>query len=612
MKLSRLFICAAVVAITMAFVACEKKTSDTPVETPKEYTLELISSEVMEFAAEGGVGTIEWALNEVTRASIVAAPHPNLCGYRPTPTFTTEAEWITLNTPEFAMFTVAANEGEAREGVITVTYGEQSLEVEVKQAAASVEEPKVAFAAAARIPSAEFGLENNIFVLTFVDDSENTELNIVLVGDEDDEILQAGTYSAANGGFSVEENLLVYYDTEEEFTFVDGEVVVTVDGDNYDFDMTLVAEDGSEFMFIYTGPVLDMVPEVKPAEPVAFEPVAVKAERYMIGNFFLQFYIDDTRYHELDMYDEIHPNDDLLSAGTYTYADEAISTWSTFSTGYDQTCSLSDAALTLVHNEDNTTTITGYIKSEEGDYITIDWTGVVDGFIYEKETGLTFNVEALSAKVQHDKEGQKDIIFMVDEFSGHVISFKSADILQTKPLADGEYSSEAGTIDIAYCVHGYGDGYKDMTSAKATVENDLEAGTTTFNIEWEFEGNTYLLVWSGAVEGITYKEVVETKPLNFVPTYVEMVRISSSDKYFYFYDEHENELVCELYNGKIIMPYINYGGQKLDISTEDYTFELDEHGLGKNDGVRSYNVRFVTLNGFLIEFTADLETYVNY
>ena len=603
MKLSRLFICAAVVAITMAFVACEKKTSDTPVETPKEYTLELISPEVMEFTAEGGVGTIEWAFNEVTRSSIVAAPSP---------TFTTEAEWITLNTPEFAMFAVDANEGEAREAVIYITYGEQSLEVEVKQAAASVEEPKVVFAAAARIPSAEFGLENNIFVLTFVDDSENTELNIVLVGDEDDEILQAGTYSAANGGFSVEENLLVYYDTEEEFTFVDGEVVVTVDGDNYDFDMTLVAEDGSEFMFIYTGPVLDMVPEVKPAEPVVFEPVAVKAERYMIGNFFLQLYIDDTRYHELDMYDEIHPNDDLLSAGSYTYADEAISTWSTFSTGYDQTCSLSDAALTLVHNDDNTTTITGFIKSEEGDYITIDWTGVVDGFIYEKETGLTFNVEALSAKVQHDKEGQKDIIFMVDEFSGHVISFKSADILQTKPLADGEYSSEAGTIDIAYCVHGYGDGYKDMTSAKATVMNDLEAGTTTFDIEWEFEGNSYLLEWSGAVEGITYKEVVETKPLNFVPTYVEMVRISSSDKYFYFYDEHENELVCELYNGKIYQPYINYGGQKLDISTEDYTFELDEHGLGKNDGVRSYNVRFVTLNGFLIEFTADLETYVNY
>ena len=599
MKLTKLFLTAVIAMCAMAFVACEP---DTP-NTPKEYALELTSDAVMEFTAEGGEGYISWKFNEVTRYSPVE---------QPVPTFTTDAEWIVLYAEDLGAFAVAVNEGEAREAVITVTYGEQVENVTIKQAAQVVDEPKVAFAAAARIPSAEFGLENNIFVLTFVDDAENTELNIVLVGDEGDEILGAGTYSAENGGFSTEENLLVIYDKGEEYTFIDGEVVVAVDGETYDFDMTLVAEDGSEFIFIYTGPVLDMVPEVVPVEPVAFTPVSVKAERYMIGNFFLQLYIDGTRYHELDMYDEVTPNDDMLSAGVYSYAAETISTWSVFSTGNDQTCALADAEITLVHNEDNTTTITGFIKSEQGDYITIEWTGVIEGFVYEKETGLTFNVEALSAGVHYDKEGQKDIIFMVDEFAGHVISFKGEGLLPSKPLADGDYSSEAGTIDITYCVHGYGDGYDNMTSAKATVVNDLEAGTTAFDIEWEFEGNTYLLVWSGAVEGITYKEVVETKPLNFVPEYVEMVRISSSDKYFYFYDAQENELVCELYNGKIYQPYINYGGQKLDISTEDYTFELDEHGLGKNDGVRSYNVRFVTLNGFLIEFTADLETYVNY
>ncbi len=601
MKLTKLLMGAVLAIAAMAFVACEP---DKPADKPaKEYAFELKSETTMEFPAEGGEGVIEWALNEVTRYE----PVPEAL-----PTFYTEAAWITLDAENLGAFAVAANEGEAREAVINIEYKEQKFAVTVKQAAVTVEDTKVAFAAAARIPSAELGLENNIFVLTFVDDSESTELNIVLVGDEGDEILKAGTYSAANGGFSVEENLLVYYDTNEEFSLVDGEVVVAVDGENYDFDMTLVAEDGSEFMFIYSGPVIDMVPEVKPAEPVAFTPVAVKAEYSMIGNFFLQLYIDEVRYHELDMLDEIAPNDDYLSAGLYSYAAGTISTWSTYSTDYDQTCSLSDAEITLVHNDDNTTTITGYIKSEEGDYITIDWTGAVDGFVYEKETGLTFDVVANSASVHYDKAGQKDIIFMVDEFAGHVISFKGEDILPGKPLADGDYSSEAATIDIAYSVHGYGDVYGDMTSAKATVVNDLEAGTTSFDVEWEFEGNTYQLSWSGAVEGITYKEVIETKPLDFEPLFVEMVRISNSDKYFYFYDSNENELVCELYNGRIIMPYINYGGQKLDISTEDYTFELDEHGLGKNDGVRSYNVRFVTLSGYLIEFTADLETYVNY
>ena len=595
----------------MAFVACEKKASDTPVDTPKEYTLELISPEVMDFTAEGGVGVIEWAFNEVTRSSIVAAPSRyGAYGYRPTPTFTTEAEWITLNTPEFAMFAVAANEGEAREAAIVITYGEQTKSVTIKQEGVAVEDEAIEFAAAVRLSCEEYELPWNNFAIAFEDATSEYQLALLLVGAEGDEVLAEGTYNAENGGLDLYSSVLMV--GLDEYEIAEGVVEVALDGEVYDFDITITTADGQEYTFTYTGEVEDMVQEPAVVEPVAFEPVAVKAERCMIGNFFLQFFIDDTRYHELDMYDEIAPNDDYLSAGVYSYAAETISTWSIFSTGNDQTCGLVDAEITLVHNDDNTTTITGYIKSEEGDHITIEWTGTIEGFVYEKETGKTFTVEALSAKVQHDKAGQKDIIFMVDEFSGHVISFKSADILQTKPLADGVYSSEAGTIDIAYCVHGYGDGYKDMTSAKATVVNDLEAGTTTFDVEWEFEGNRYILVWSGAVEGITYKEVVETKPLDFVPTYVEMVRISSSDKYFYFYDEHENELVCELYNGRIIMPYINYGGQKLDISTEDYTFELDEHGLGKNNGVRSYNVRFVTLSGYLIEFTADLETYVNY
>lgn len=592
--------CVALAAVAMAFVACENEAPNTPVEN-KEYTLELTSPKIMEFTAEGGVGVIEWQLNEVTRAVIEEAPHP---------TFSTEAEWITLNTPEFAKFTVAANEGEAREATIVITYGEQAKSVTIKQDGLAVEDPAVAFAEAVRLSCEAYELPWNNFAIAFEDATSEYQLALLLVGAEGDELLAEGLYSAENGGLDIYSSVLTV--GLDEYEIAEGVAEVALDGEVYDFDITITTTDGQEYIFIYTGEVDNMIQEPAAVEPVPFEPVAVKAERYMIGNFFLQLYIDDTRYHELDMYDEIRPNDDLLSAGTYTYAAEAISTWSTYSTGYDQTCALSDAELTLVHNEDNTTTITGYIKSEEGDYITIDWTGVVEGFIYEKETGLTFNVEALSAKVQHDEEGQKDIIFMVDEFSGHVISFKSADIMQTKPLADGDYSSEAGTIDIAYCVHGYGDGYDDMTSAKASVVNDLEAGTTAFDIEWEFEGNIYLMKWTGAVEGIVYKEVVELVPLNFEPVYVEMVRISSSDKYFYFYDSEENELVCELYNSKIYQPYINYKGSKLDISTEEYTFELDEHGLGKSDGVRSYNVRFVTLDGHLIEFAADLETYVNY
>ena len=358
--------------VAMAFVACEPdKPTDKPV---KEYALEVTSETTMQFPAEGGEGVIEWALNEVTRAVQLV------------PTFTTEAAWITLNAENLGAFAVAANEGEAREAVINIEYMEQKFAVTVKQAApapAPVEATELAVAA--RIPSEELSLENNIFVLTFADDAESLELGIVLVGEEGTEVLAAGTYNVDNEGLVAEECALQVYTEEglEEYFFESGEVVVAVDGENYDFDITLATTEGEELRFTYEGVVVDMVPEVKPAEPVAFTPAAVKAELYEAGNFFLQLYIDDARYHELDMYDVVAPNEDYLSAGLYSYAAETIGSWSTFNLGNDQTCGLAEAEITLAHNDDNTTTITGFIKSEEGDHITIDWTGVIEGMNLE-------------------------------------------------------------------------------------------------------------------------------------------------------------------------------------------------------------------------------------
>ena len=594
MKLTKLLMGVVFAVAAMAFVACEP---DSPTnDNPKEYAFELKSEANMEFPAEGGEGIIEWVLNEVTRNS----PVP-----QPLPTFYTEAAWITLYAEDLGAFAVAVNEGEAREAVINIEYKEQKFAVTVKQAAATATpvEP-IEFAVAMRMPSEDADLENNFFALMFADESGETNLGLVLEGEVGDEVLAAGTYTHDSGLLT---DYSVLYINEEEL-FLDAAVAeVAVDGDIYDFDITLTADNGEEYRFVYVGEVIDMVQE-GPAEPVAFTPASVKAEYYCIGNFFLQLYVDDVRYHELDMIDEIAPNDDYLSAGKYSF-DSAITSWSIFSTGDDQSCGLTDAEITIAHNEDYTTTISGYIKSEEGDYITIDWTGVVEGFVLKRETGATYTVEALSAKVEYDKDGQKDVLFMVDEYTGHKFSFKGDDIILGKPLADGEYSTEAGTLDAMYCIHGYGGDYGAMESVTAVVANDLEAETTTFNIEWLYEGNTYQLEWSGNVVGINYKESVDAEPLEFAPVYVEMVKVSSNDRYFYFYDKHENELVVNLWNGKLIMPYINYEGVKIDIDAEDFTFEYSDNGLGKEDGLYTYNVRLLTLDGRLIEFSGNVLTY---
>ena len=366
MKLTKLFFSVALAICAMAFVACEP---DTP-NTPKEYALELTSDAVMEFPAEGGQGNIAWRFNEVTRNSPVPQPEP---------TFQCDAEWIVLSARHLGAFEVHPNEGEAREAVITVTYGEQVENVAIKQAGAAVESEATEFAEAVRLSCEAYDLPWNNFAIAFEDATSEYQLALLLVGAEGDEVLKAGVYSADNGGLDIYSSVLMI--GLDEYEIAEGVAEVTLNGEEYHFDIAVTTTDGAEYTFVYTGEVKDMVQVPANTEPVAFEPVSVKAERYMIGNFFLQLYIDGTRYHELDMYDEVTPNDDMLSAGVYSYAAETISTWSVFSTGNDQTCALADAEITLAHNEDNTTTITGYIKSEQGDYITIEWTGVVEGFV---------------------------------------------------------------------------------------------------------------------------------------------------------------------------------------------------------------------------------------
>ena len=496
---------AVLAVVAMAFVACE---SDKPVDKPeKEYALELKSETTMEFPAEGGEGVIEWALNEVTRYE----PVPEAL-----PTFYTEAEWIVLDAENLGAFAVAANEGEAREAVINIEYKEQKFAVTVKQAApapAPVEATELAVAA--RIPSAELSLENNIFVLTFADDAESLELGIVLVGEEGTEVLAAGTYNVDNEGLVAEECALQIYTEEglEEYFFESGEVVVAVDGENYDFDITLATTEGEELRFAYEGVVVDMVPEVKPAEPVAFTPAAVKAELYEAGNFFLQLYIDDARYHELDMYDVVAPNEDYLSAGLYSYAAETIGSWSTFNRGNDQTCGLAEAEITLAHNDDNTTTITGFIKSEEGDHITIDWTGVIEGMDLsggdepENPTDGTYFTFVSANVCWMGSYGWQDFQIAFTDASGVVLTcdFYACTQAETNYLPDGEYLVAADykcVYSASYSFIDLNDGgpLQDLQSGKVIVaEVDGQYKFTFENIAYGTDLKTFNGVYVGQV-----------------------------------------------------------------------------------------------------------------
>ena len=216
----------------------------------------------------------------------------------------------------------------------------------------------------------------------------------------------------------------------------------------------------------------------------------------------------------------------------------------------------------------------------------------------------SIKVGVSAAKVNYDRAGEKQILFTAGDQS-HQFNFKHSEIVVSKPIPDGTYSTAEGTMTERYCKHDIDFTYGDMTNVTVKITNNSDS-TTRFVARWTFEGEAYSFDWTGAVEGYTYEDVSGQR-LDFTPTHVEVSDAGFAGLYFYFYDARENELVLNYDRNKVYMPYINYEGTKLDIDSTDYTFEFSDNG----DGTYTYNARFVTLDGRIIEFASTLPTTVS-
>ena len=435
-------------ALPMLMVACDP---DAPEPQPevKDPVLKLTSDATINVAAEGSEVEVTYTLENAKQGV----------------EFTAECddEWISNFTyGETIKFEVAANDGDAREAKVTFKYDVASMEVTVKQAAKGEEpEPEYAMdvemAAAARIPSAEMGLDDNYFFLAFVDDSENVELGLVLVGAEGETILQAGDYASDNNTLVAEECEVIVWEPTAGYTFVAGVATVGLDGENYSFDIELADEAEAVYHFTYEGVVMDMEPAEKP-EPQEFNPVKVEAYRagsWDLGNFELDLYIDEEKYHSLDMQDYINPNENYLSAGQYTTDNGGVTSWSNFLWNIEtgEGAYVVDADITLAHNEDGTTTITGFFESEYGDHLILDWTGVVEGFTFGGET----------------PEPADDIVFNAPYFAGEY--YEPGNGISTHNyyfiLTDGEGEQAPNAT------YFYFDLYADSTDDSHTIPNGV-------------------------------------------------------------------------------------------------------------------------------------------
>ena len=121
-------------ALPLAFAACEPEPAPEKVDPTYAPELSLTSEATMEFAAEGGEGVITYTAKMVEVTRVAAEPKVEA---------TCEADWVTdLTVAENITFTVLANEADARETKVVVTYGDKSFEVAVKQAAKQNDQPE--------------------------------------------------------------------------------------------------------------------------------------------------------------------------------------------------------------------------------------------------------------------------------------------------------------------------------------------------------------------------------------------------------------------------------------------------------------------------------------
>ena len=264
MKLNKLFLL--LLALPLAFAAC----TDTPDEVKKEAQLTLTSADTLEFSAAGGTAEISYSLVNPTEGVELTA--------------TADTEWVKVVAGDKVRVTVEANNGEYREAKVTVAFGNKSFDVAVKQAA---QEAKgylydMEMAYAERYDLSEYDFPYNYYLIAFYSADGNILMGAVIVGKEGEEILSAGTYTAANGGLMME-GFELYVGENEEYFFEGGDGTIVVGGDiyGYTFDIEIANAEGQNFHFTYEGTVEAM----NPRAGLPTEPFNITAEHFD-GNYY--------------------------------------------------------------------------------------------------------------------------------------------------------------------------------------------------------------------------------------------------------------------------------------------------------------------------------------
>ena len=111
-------------------------------------------------------------------------------------------------------------------------------------------------AAAVLVPSETNGLKDSEFYIVFGDEKETTMLTITLVNAKGETTIEAGTYTNANGGILLGYSGLKIND--KPVAFSEASAIVTLNGENFAFDITAKTVEDKKCHFTYNGAIYGM------------------------------------------------------------------------------------------------------------------------------------------------------------------------------------------------------------------------------------------------------------------------------------------------------------------------------------------------------------------
>ena len=312
-------------ALPLFIASCS---NDPEVVAPENLTVTLPSDNLI-FTAEGGVGAIGYTIANAPEDAKVEV--------------TCDADWVeNIKVSSNIVFSVLPNDDADRSTQMVISYKDQSFTVDIKQEG-RVYAHDITFNTAIRIPVVG-SLPDHYCYITLSDDSHDSLAKLMLVGQEGDIVLNAGTYCDSLANIESSLNVL-YLDEATELPLESCEATIDVDGDvnGYNIDAKFVDAEGKRYRLRFSGVVKDMADAYNhlTSEPATLEAGFIDGINYALKyspTYNYTIYISDLgtvdgafvgngKYYMLDLYGVVPEFDDegylIIPPGTYTFDPES-------------------------------------------------------------------------------------------------------------------------------------------------------------------------------------------------------------------------------------------------------------------------------------------------